>query len=120
GLVPLQLFVADEAALEAPAGRVGRAVDVELVGPDQVPAAGVGAARVGGRLPPGPGARAAGADRSARAGAPAGAPGRARAAGPFAVGAAGPAGVRAAGAVTVGARATGAARDRHRDRQKAA
>src|SRR6185369_5130347 len=107
GLVPLQLFVADEAALEAPAGRVGRAVDVELVGPDQVPAAGVGAARVGGRLPPGPGARAAGAA------------GRARAAGPFAVGAAGPAGVRAAGAVTVGARATGAARDRHRDRQKA-
>ena len=49
GLVPLRLHVADEALLEAPVRRVGRAVGVELVRPDQLPSARVGGTRVGGR-----------------------------------------------------------------------
>ncbi len=38
-LVPLRLFVADEAGLVGPVGAVRAAVDVELVGPDQLVAA---------------------------------------------------------------------------------
>ena len=55
-LVPLILFVADEALLVTPVGRAGTAVDVELVGPDQPVAGGdgdaaraVAAARAAGR-----------------------------------------------------------------------
>ena len=43
-LVPLRLFVADEAGLVGPVGAVRAAVDVELVGPDQLVAAGNGVA----------------------------------------------------------------------------